>query len=549
MGTHPSPLLHGPPSDPVCRSLLDSLGEACVALDPDGRVLYCNPAYGALVGVAAADLIGRPLTAAVPGFAGSPCDRACGRALESGVPQEAEEARAGRFFRCRAHPAPEGVVVLITDVTARRRFEEELDRAWEEERRLQEQSFQARKLESLGLLAGGLAHDFNNLLVGMLTAADLLRRDLPPGGESHSLAELIKKAAERAANLSRQMLLYAGKGAPARRPLGLNAAVEEALALMAPALPKAVAVATALAPGLPPVEADPGQVRQVVTNLVLNAAEAVGPKGGRVTLATGVEEKDEGGRRKEEGAARPVHPSSFLLPPSDLAAGRYVYLQVTDDGCGMAPDVLARAFDPFFTTKGKGRGLGLSSVQGIVRCHGGGLHTRSAPGAGTTVRVLLPAATAGARPGAAPPAEPPPPSRGEVVLLIDDEPVVRDVITRALGHVGLQVLSAGGSREGLELFRARRESIRLVLLDLGMPEQDGLQTLAALRAERPDVRVVLTSGSGPDHALGQAGPGPPVAFLPKPYTVPVLLDVVNRELKRGAPDEGPDPLRGKGLIC
>jgi PAS domain S-box-containing protein len=625
VGTPPSPLLSpvaAGPSDAGGRSLLDSLGEACVALDPDGRVLYCNPAYAALVGVPVADLLGRPLAVALPEFAGSPCERACGRALETGSPQEAEGARGGRFFHYRAYPTPRGVVILVADATARRQFEEELvqcvlrdrllleqlpavhwttdrdlrftsscgaalrhlglrpgevvgrtlydvlgapdgncfpirmhrqalagervryswahagrhydtvleplrdharrvagviglahdvtelQRATEEQRRLQEEVFQAQKLESLGLLAAGLAHDFNNLLVGMLTAADLLRRDLAPGSEEHSLAELIKKAGERAAGLTRQMLVYAGKGKPERRPLDLNTAVEEGLALLTAGLPGNVMVIKVLDPHLPPIAADPAQVQQIVTNLVLNAGEALGAKGGRVLLVTGVEAAD------GNGASSPST----------------VYLDVTDDGCGMAADVLRRICDPFFTTKGKGRGFGLSSVQGMVRAHGGALRATSTPGAGTTVRVLLPAAAPDTPPRSAEPSgESRRPPGGQVVLLIDDEPVVRGVITRALGRLGLQVLGAG-SRDGLELFHARRETIDLVLLDLGLPGQDARPTLAALRAARPDVRVVLTSGANPNPVPHQAGPEPPVAFLAKPYTVHALIEVVIRAL-------------------
>jgi nitrogen-specific signal transduction histidine kinase len=234
-----------------------------------------------------------------------------------------------------------------------------------------EQKFQAQKLESLALLAGGLAHDFNNLLVGMLSAADLLRRELAPGSEAYGLAEIIKKAAERAAGLTRQMLVYAGKGPQARQPLALSGAVEEVLGLMRAALPTNLALATALDPALPTILADPGQLQQVICNLVRNAAEAIGTNAGTIRLATGVDVVN--------GAA-------------PATSGRYVFLEVIDDGCGMAADVQARMFDPFFSTKGKGRGLGLSAVQGIVRGHGGCLRVASGLGAGSQIRVLLPVA-------------------------------------------------------------------------------------------------------------------------------------------------------------
>jgi PAS domain S-box-containing protein len=639
VGTHPLPLrLPAAPPGVDYRGLLDSLGEACLSLDPSGRVVYCNPAGADLLGVRAASLVGRPLAAVLPDFAGSPAARACGRALATGEPQEARQAHGERFFHYRAYPAAQGAVVLIADATARRQFEEELvlsalrDRTlldqlpavhWttdrdlrftssggaalrqlgqsageligrtlydqfptvdrdffpirlhlraldgervrytqshggrhfesvleplrdqsgrvtgvtglaqdvtelllslEEQRRGREQVLQAQKLESLGLLAAGLAHDFNNLLVGMLTAADLLRRDLEPGSEQHQLAELIKKAAGRASALNRQMLLYAGKGMAVRRPVALEAVAEESLSLLAAGLPKNVALVKSFAPDLPAVEADAAQLAQLITNLVVNAAEALGARGGRVCLAAGVEEKEESGRMKEECT---VHPSSFILHPS--VAAPHVYLEVSDDGCGLTADVLARIFDPFFTTKGKGRGLGLCSVLGTVRAHRGGIRATSAPGAGTTIRILLPAAPGPAAPEPRPGTPPPP--RGHVVLVIDDEPVVRGVTSRALARMGLEVLSAAGAREGLELFRACPDAISLVLLDLGLPGQDSLQTLAALRAERPSLRVILTTGSEPGPAVDPSGAEPPVVLLPKPYTVHALLETIGRALE------------------
>ncbi len=381
------------------------------------------------------------------------------------------------------------------------------------ERQARELALQAQKLESLTLLAGGLAHDFNNLLVGILTAADLLHRDLDPGSEQRGLAEIIKKAAERAAGLTRQLLIYAGKGAAARQPVILNAVVEAALDSLRATLPGNVALVTALDPTLPPTDADPGQVQQVVSNLVLNAAEAIGTGPGTIRLTTGIE--------MVSGAAH----AAPALP-----AGHYIFLEVADDGCGMAAEVQPRIFDPFFSTKGRGRGLGLSAVQGIVRAHGGGLRVTSAPGAGSAIHVLLPAAAPRPAHALEAAADVPVSPRGRTVLLVDDEPVVRGVVTRALGHCGLQVRCAASGRDALELLRTGGDAIGLVLLDLGIWGQDGLQTLAALRAEQPSLRVVLTSASDPGQALTRAGLQPPTAFLAKPYTVHALLECVERAL-------------------
>jgi signal transduction histidine kinase/CheY-like chemotaxis protein len=409
----------------------------------------------------------------------------------------------------------------------------ELYTLMEAERHACDRALQAQKLESLSLLAAGLAHDFNNFLVGILTAADMLRRDLPPGGEPQQLAELIRKAAERASGLCRQMLLYAGKGTAARRLLALDVAAEECLASLAGRLPSNVMLVRSLAPDLPAVQADPAQLTQLITSLVVNAAEALGPQGGRVRVSVGVEDEGQGIKDGEQGAndgrglaADAYFPSSFVLRPS--SGGDHVYLEVSDHGCGLGADVLSRMFDPFFTTKGRGRGLGLCSVLGAVRAHGGGIRIVSAPGVGTAIRVLLPAAQGAAAPE--PCTDAPRPSRGRVVLLIDDEVVVREVTARALARLELQVLCAASAREGLDLFRARSEAISLVILDLGLPDQDGSQVLATLRAERPDLPVVLTTGSDPGPFLERAGTGYAPTLLPKPYTVHALLEVVGRAL-------------------
>jgi PAS domain S-box-containing protein len=278
----------------------------------------------------------------------------------------------GLHYDCALEPlrdaagAVVGVVGLAHDVTERHRAEEE-------RRQLQEQVYRAQKLESLGVLAGGLAHDFGNLLGCILGAAGVLLRDLPAGSELRPVAETIRQAGERAGDLTRQMLVYAGKQPARRRAVDLNQLVRDNLTLLKSALPHGASVETALADDVPAVWADPGQLQQVVMNLLLNAAEALG-EDGTVHVATG---------RVDVPGAR---------PGEDLAPGPHAFVVVADDGCGMSPEVQARIFDPFFTTKARGRGLGLSAVQGIVRTHGGAIRLDSAVGRGTSFCVLLPAA-------------------------------------------------------------------------------------------------------------------------------------------------------------
>jgi signal transduction histidine kinase len=289
-----------------------------------------------------------------------------------------DDPHGGRNYEVTLEPLRDtdgritGVIGLAHDLT-------ELHRAADERATLQEQFLMAQKRESLGVLAAGVAHDFNNVLSAMIASAGLLLRELPPGS-LHDAAALIKKATERASDVTRHMLVYAGKSLPARRPLDLSALVRENLPLLKAACTDKVTLEVRLADRVPAVHADPGQLQQVVMNLVINACEATAPTKGKVALTTGT--VTEGG-------------------------GLAAYLEVADTGCGMPAEARLRVFDPFFTTKGNGRGLGLSAVQGIVRAHGGNIYLTSEPGRGTTFRVILPvfdshaAATAVPREGAA----------------------------------------------------------------------------------------------------------------------------------------------------
>jgi two-component system, cell cycle sensor histidine kinase and response regulator CckA len=433
---------------------------------------------------------------------------------------------AGRHYDSILEPLRDGdgrvigAAGLSHDVT-------ELRHAESERQRLQGLVCHAQKMESLGVLAGGVAHDFNNLLTGILGTADLLLTDLPPDSPHRPLAGMLKSAGERAADLTRQMLTYAGRRRALPQLLDLNRCVAENLPLLSAGLSKNIQVRSLLADRLPPVQADPGQVQQVVMNLLLNAAEALEPANKRrslldgpagiITLTTGVCEIARADGLKTP-AGRPLNP------------GRHVFLEVADTGCGMTAEVLARIFDPFFTTKPEGRGLGLSAVLGIVESHRGAIQMQSAPGTGSTFRVLLPA-------GGIPPPVPTllknaPPVRlpHAVVLLIDDEAVLRDVAGRALTAGGLRVLQASGGQEGLELFQAYRDEIALVLLDRVMPGLDSTETLAAIRQVRPDVKVLLMSGYDRSEALRRFREPDLAGFLQKPYTLHTLLDAVGRAL-------------------
>ena len=393
-----------------------------------------------------------------------------------------------------------GVLGTYEDIT-------ESKRAEEEQRRLEAQIQHAQKLESLGILAGGIAHDFNNLLTAVLGYADLALTDMAPAGPGRPHVEEIRRAALRARDLTNQMLAYSGKGHFVVERLQLGDVLNEMGTLLESAIPKKTSLRYALAENLPPVEVDVAQIHQVVMNLVTNAAEAIGERGGLITLATGRQ------LTTEEYLAR-------LGAEEELSPGEYVFLEVSDDGTGMDEETRGRIFDPFFTTKFHGRGLGLAAVQGILRGHGGAITVYSEPGRGSTFKVLLPAdagrtadaqeaddgtTTAGAMSG--------------TVLVVDDEASVLEVTTKMLGRCGLVTLTARDGIEALEIFRDRRDDISLIILDMTMPRMDGEETFRELRALAPDVRVILTSGYNEQDATNRFVGKGLAGFMQKPFTL------------------------------
>jgi len=382
---------------------------------------------------------------------------------------------------------------------------------------LETQLQQAQKLESLGLLAGGIAHDFNNLLTAILGHANLALMELAPESPARDSLREIDNAASRAADLCRQMLAYAGKGRFVVEPINLSRLIGEVAHLLHVSISKKVLLRCQLAEGLPAIDADAAQLRQVAMNLVINAAEAIGDAEGVIAISTGVMECNEDYLRTGQMTEPP--------PP-----GSYVYLEVTDTGCGMDAETRDKIFDPFFTTKFTGRGLGLAAVLGIVRSHRGTLRVESEQGRGTTFRVLLPASAK-----AVALAE----SRGNfplwrgkgTVLLVDDEEPIRNVTGRMLERLGFAVLRAGNGIEALDLFIAHAPEVVCVLLDLAMPRMDGEETFRELRRIQPGVRVVLASGFSDQEITQRFRGALPVGFIEKPYRIDSLATKLREALE------------------
>jgi signal transduction histidine kinase/CheY-like chemotaxis protein len=394
------------------------------------------------------------------------------------------------------------------------RQSEEARRANAERLELERRLLHAQKLESLGVLAGGIAHDFNNLLQAMLGNLDLALAGLDPGTDAQAAVDLAAVAARRATDLTRQLLAYSGKGRFVVRAIDLTAMVRESVHLLRASVPHTCAIDLRLAERLPAVEADVGQVQQVLMNLITNAADAIGAGPGTITVTTG---------RRQGGPSALVGSRSGAVEP----AGEYVAVEVADTGCGMEQATLDRMFDPFFSTKGVGRGLGMSALLGIVRGHGGAILVDSAPGRGTTVSVLFPARPAGAPaaatevPGAAPVAAEPGPSSG-AVLVVDDEDLVRLACVAMVRSTRRPVVGVASGQEAVEQVRSSPGRFRVAIVDLSMPGMDGMATLEALLAEDPSLRVILSSGFDEQALLGRAGAGREAGFIQKPYSLGAL---------------------------
>ncbi len=387
--------------------------------------------------------------------------------------------------------------------------------AEEERKNLEAQMRQAQKLESLGVLAGGIAHDFNNLLTGILGYASLAANTLR--GTTTSAVkhvEEIEKVAQRAAGLTKQMLAYSGKGRFLIMPIDLSASVDELAHLLSISISKKARLHHNFDKNIPLVEADPAQVQQVVMNLITNASEALGDQPGDISIATGVMQ-----------CTRDYLADSFL--DGSLPAGEYVYVDVTDTGCGMDEATLARIFDPFFTTKFTGRGLGMSAVLGIMKGHRGTIKVDSTPGAGTTIRLLFPAlARATERIPEAPLATDvirrDQWSGNGTVLVVDDEATIRGLAAAILAEDGYRVLTAIDGEQAIEIYNRHRGEIDLILLDLTMPIKDGVETLHDLRTAGSEVAVVLSSGYN-EQEVTQRVQDSFQAFVQKPYSRDALL--------------------------
>jgi signal transduction histidine kinase/CheY-like chemotaxis protein len=373
---------------------------------------------------------------------------------------------------------------------------------------------ETQKLESVGLLAGGIAHDFNNILTGVLGNASLALDDVPPGSHLASRLAEVVNATERAAQLTKQLLAYAGKGRFVIELLDLSQQVREISGLVQTSIPRTVQLRLELAEGLPCIEADAAQIQQVVMNLVINGGEAI-PEGeaGTVLITTGVQDVDDAYIRT-------------TVPGIDIKQGRYVTLEVHDTGVGIAPDVISRIFDPFFTTKFAGRGLGLAAVRGIIQGHSAAMKVYSTRGQGTTFKLLFPASRKEDQRRFEKVSKQASLKGTGTVLVIDDEEIVRRTARATLERLGYEVVVAENGRQGLDAFRRLADRVDLVLLDMTMPVMSGEETFRELRIIRPEIKVILSSGYNEVEAIRHFTGKGLAGFVQKPYTSARLAGAV-----------------------
>ncbi len=389
-----------------------------------------------------------------------------------------------------------------------------INRKRDEEARLkmEQQLLHTQKLESLGILAGGIAHDFNNILTAIIGNADLalmrINRESPAVDNLHR----IEQAAARAADLAKQMLAYSGKGKFLVESLDLNRLLEEMLHMLEVSISKNAVLRLNLTKPLPTVDADATQIRQIIMNLVINASEAIGDRSGVISATTGCMECDE--RYLKD-----------VWLDENLAQGLYVYLEISDSGCGMDKETMAKLFDPFFTTKFTGRGLGMSAVMGIVRGHRGAIKVYSEPGRGSSFKILLPASGRSVD------------LKDDIakndwrgsgrVLLVDDEETVRVIGAELLKELGFTVVTADDGRQALDMFR-NSPDFAFVILDLTMPHMDGEQCFRELRHLKPDVKVIISSGYN-EYEVSRKFIGKGLAgFIQKPYRLGELKEAVKK---------------------
>lgn len=500
-------------SESQFRALTVNSPDTILRLSQDGRILFANAAVSDLLGLDSGQVEGKKLYELGLGQEWAESWQRniemvirTSEALDSEMTSAQDRTFSGRWF-----PEPDETgralhaLVVWRDVTERKGVEDE-------RRRIETQLYEAQRWESLGVLAGSVAHDFNNHLAAILGQAEVGLMDDEGGSGPRTSLQNIRETARQAADLCRQLSAFSRRGGEGPVVLDVSGLVAEMTGLLAATLPRGVDLQIACDAGLPPVEGDAGQIRQLLLNMMLNAGSMLQGRAGVVLLrANDVELQAQMLALREDSRG--------------LEPGTYIQIEVTDNGPGLDEAGLSQLFQPFFAPDATGRGLGLAVARAIAVAHRGFLHASSSPGEGTTVQVFLPATS---RPAAAPEAAPSPLGTGGKVLLVDDDAMVLNATSRLLEKIGMTPITASDGVQGMEKFLIHRDEVVCVILDLNMPYMNGAETLKNLRASGCNCPVIVASGfsqlliTQEMRALGIA------AFLEKPYTFEMLARTLER---------------------
>ncbi len=503
-------------SEQKYRTLTDNSPDVIMRLDGQGRHLFVSPAITRYTGRRPADFLGKThREVGAPEPLVEFWEHHIAHVFETGMPQETQYEMSGPqgpvVFECKLLPErdADGQVVSLLVVS----------RDTTERKRLEAQLLHSQKMEAIGQLAGGIAHDFNNLLTGILGYANMLKLEAPSGTLAFEAAKTIQKAGERAAELTRQLLGFARRGKYMSVPVDLHDVIREVVNLLGRTLDKNIAIIQRLRAGHRTVQGDPNQLEQAILNLAVNARDAM-PEGGELSFETHTTELDEDFCRRYLG----VEPGHFLV------------VCVSDTGMGIPRHIQDRIFEPFFTTKeqGKGTGMGLAMVYGIVHNHGGAIRVYSELDKGSVFKVYLPLAAVHTDEPATEAADVPRTGSGRV-LLVDDDEVVRRVGAEMLRSLGYQVAVVPGGREAVEYYRHHGDGVDLVVIDLVMPQMGGRDCYRALRVINPSVKAVLSTGYGLDQRVQEVLAEGMRGFVQKPYKVAELAHVVARVLREEQP--------------
>ncbi|MDD5285090.1 MAG: response regulator [Desulfuromonadaceae bacterium] len=510
------------------RSFVENVNDIVFTLSTEGVFTYVSPNWKDTFGYELADTIGKPFVPFVHPDDVINCFSFLKLVLETGEKQKDVEYRVLHKNGTWIWYSARGSILLdpednqISFLGIGRDISKRMQ-AEEESLTLERQFLQAQKLESLGIMAGGIAHDFNNLLQSMLGNMELAARGLANDSDPQKHIASAMISGKHAAHLTDLMLTYAGMGSITKKALNLNDLVRENTHMLRSAASTAVSMELSLSAELPAITADEAQIQQLVMNLITNAAESIEEQPGTIRLTTGIKECDQ------------TFLASSLLEEKPLP-GRFAYLEVSDNGCGMSKETIKLIFDPFFTTKFTGRGLGMSAVMGIMRTHSGALFVESEPGKGTTFRALFPVSESAQPATVQEPVTttriidttPLPPLSG-LALVVDDEKPVLKVCTKMVKLCGFRVITAHDGVDAVVKFREHADEIAVVLMDLTMPNMDGIAAMSEIYNIRPDTKIILASGFNEEELIGRTTTGQaPSGLIRKPYS----MDLLEAELRR-----------------